>query len=224
LFAVVEDSSLCYDKGKVADFHIERQIAKRGFKNIAGIDEVGRGALFGPVVSAAVMFSPSYIYSTPEGWLKEINDSKLLSEKKRRRLSHLILKNASSVGIGAATNVEIDRNNILWASKESMKRAVENMAEKADFLLVDGLELDNVNCYQKRVYKGDRKSISIAAASIVAKVLRDQMIVRMSRVFEGYLLEKNKGYGTREHYRALAELGPTVFHRSSFRLKCGKDD
>ncbi len=207
----------------MADFHIERQIAKRGFKNIAGIDEVGRGALFGPVVSAAVMFSPSCVHSTPQGWLKEINDSKLLSEKKRRRLSLLILKNACSVGIGVSTNLEIDRKNILWASKESMKRAVENMAGEVDFLLVDGLELNDVNCYQKRVYQGDQKSISIAAASIVAKVLRDQMIVRLSQMFRGYLLEKNKGYGTREHYRALEKLGPTVFHRSSFRLKCEKE-
>ncbi len=203
----------------MADFHIERQIARRGFQNIAGIDEVGRGALFGPVVSAAVMFSPAYIHSSPHGWLKEVNDSKLLSEKKRTRLSSLILRNADSVGIGIATNEEIDRNNILWASMESMKRAVENMTGEVEFLLVDGLELNDVNCYQKRVYKGDQKSISIAAASIVAKVLRDQMIVELSRMFRGYLLEKNKGYGTREHYRALEKLGPTVFHRTSFRLK-----
>ena len=129
------------------------------------------------------------------------------------------MENACSVGIGIATNLEIDRNSIVWASKESMKRAVENIGGETDFLLVDGLELNNVNCYQKRVYKGDRKSLSIAAASIVAKVFRDRMIVELSWMFRGYFLEKNKGYGTREHYGALEKLGPTVFHRTSFRLK-----
>jgi len=204
----------------VADFHIEKQTAERGFRYIAGIDEAGRGALFGPVVAAAVQFSSFYIYREPDGWIKEINDSKLLSAKKRKMLFPLIMKNADSVGIGVATNLEIDRNNILWASVEAMKRAVENMAGRADFLLVDGLELNNVNCSQKRIFKGDQKSISIAAASIIAKVFRDHMIEGLSQIFRGYSLEKNKGYGTKEHYLALREFGPTVFHRLSFRLKC----
>jgi len=204
----------------VADFYSERQAAERGFKHIAGIDEVGRGALFGPVVAAAVMFNSSYIHKELCGWVKEINDSKLLSVKKRERLLPLILMNADSVGLGFATNLEIDRNNILWASKEAMKRAVENMPRKADFLLVDSLELDNVNYFQRRIYKGDQKSISVAAASIVAKVVRDGMIKRLSQIFSGYSLDKNKGYGTREHYLALKRLGPTVFHRITFHLKC----
>ncbi len=176
--------------------------------------------MFGPVVAAAVQFSSFYIYREPDGWIKEINDSKLLSAKKRKILFPLIMKNADSVGIGVATNLEIDRNNILWASVEAMKRAVENMEGRADFLLVDGLELNNVNCSQKRIFKGDQKSISIAAASIIAKVFRDHMIEGLSQIFRGYSLEKNKGYGTKEHYLALREFGPTVFHRLSFRLKC----
>jgi len=203
----------------VADFRIERRLAEKGFRNIVGIDEVGRGALFGPVVAAAVMFSSFYFHKRLYGWIKEINDSKLLSIKKRKRLVPLILKNADSVGVGIATNIEIDRNNIIWASREAMKRALENMAGEPDFLLVDGLELNNVNCLSERVCKGDQKSISIAAASVVAKVLRDSMIEGLSHRFTGYSLEKNKGYGTKEHYLALRKLGPTVFHRTSFRLK-----
>jgi ribonuclease HII len=204
----------------VADFQIEKQTAEKGFKKIVGIDEAGRGALFGPVVAAAVRFSFFYFYRKPDGWVKEINDSKLLSVKKRKWLFPLILKNADSVGIGMASNLEIDRNNILWASMQAMKRAVENTAEKADFLLIDGLELNDVNCSQKRILKGDQKSISIAAASIIAKVFRDHMIEGLSWICDGYSLEKNKGYGTREHYLALGKLGPTIFHRMSFRLKC----
>jgi len=204
----------------VADFYIERRIAKKGFGNIAGIDEAGRGALFGPVVAAAVMFPSSYIRKKLHGWLKDVNDSKLLSVKKRRKLYPLILKQAISVGVGMATNHEIDQNNILWASKEAMKRAVGDMAEEPDFLLVDGLELYNVNYLQEKVFKGDQKSITIASASIVAKVVRDYMIIKLSRKFHGYSLERNKGYGTREHYLALEKLGPTVFHRTSFSLKC----
>lgn len=204
----------------MADFGLERQLAEKGFRNIAGIDEVGRGALFGPVVAAAVMFSSFYFYQRISGWIKEINDSKLLSVKKRKKLAPLILKNADSVGIGVASNLEIDKNNIVWASREAMRRAVKNMGKKAEFLLVDGLELNNVNCLHERVTKGDQKSISIAAASIVAKVSRDNMIEKLSVCFTGYSLEKNKGYGTQEHYLALRKWGPTSFHRTSFRLKC----
>ncbi len=208
----------------MADFHTEREIANRGYKHIAGIDEAGRGALFGPVVSAAVVFPSyysSYIEKDSYGWVKQVNDSKLLSAKKRKWLFHLILTKVDSVGIGFATNKEIDKNNIIWATRKAMKRAVDNLSVKADFLLVDGIELYDVNCSQKRVIKGDKKSISIAAASIVAKVLRDQMIIGLSRIFQGYSLEKNKGYGTLEHYSALRQLGPSVFHRASFRLDCG---
>jgi ribonuclease HII len=153
--------------------------------------------------------------------VKEINDSKLLSAKKREMLFPLILAEADSVGVGFATNLDIDRNDVLWATMKSMKRAVEQMTVQADFVLVDGCELYDVNCSQKRVNKGDQKSISIAAASIVAKVMRDHMVVGLSRMFDGYALEKNKGYGTREHYTALKKLGPTVFHRKSFNLNCG---
>ena len=126
---------------------------------------------------------------------------------------------ASSIGFGLVSNTEIDHSNIHLASLEAMKRAVDIMPDPPDFLLVDGFSLDDVNCSQRRVPHGDQKSISIAAASIVAKVLRDEMIIRVDRIFKGYALSKNKGYATSEHYLALQNIGPTVWHRSSFNLR-----
>lgn len=204
---------------KMADFQIEREIIERGFKFVAGVDEVGRGALFGPVVSAAVILPDAVIKQSISGWVEEIDDSKLISPKKRKRLAKAILTHAASVGVGLSTNSEIDKKNIFWASIIAMKRAVENMPVTPDYILVDGFSLNDVNYPQTRVLRGDRKSISIAAASIVAKVLRDEMMVHLDRVYDGYALSKNKGYGTKEHYRALKEMGPTLFHRQTFNLR-----
>lgn len=203
----------------MADFRLEREVLKKGFKAVAGLDEAGRGALFGPVVAASVMFPSSLINHRVSGWLREINDSKLLSPLKRKRLCRLIVMHASSIGFGLVTNTEIDHSNIHLASLEAMRQAVEKMPYPPDFLLVDGFNLDDVNYSQRRVIQGDQKSISIAAASIVAKVLRDEMIIRVDRIFEGYALSKNKGYGTQEHYLALQNIGPTVWHRNSFNLR-----
>jgi len=204
---------------KMADFQIEREIIERGFKYVAGVDEVGRGALFGPVVSAAVILPDAVIKQSISGWVEEIDDSKLISPKKRKRLAKVILTHAASVGVGLSTNFEIDKKNIFWASINAMKRAVENMPVTPDYILVDGFSLNDVNYPQTRVLQGDRKSISIAAASIVAKVLRDGMMVHLDRVYDGYALSKNKGYGTKEHYRALKKMGPTLFHRQTFNLR-----
>lgn len=201
------------------DFRIEREILKRGFKAIAGLDEVGRGALFGPVVAAAVILPVPFIQRKIYGWLREIEDSKRLSPTKRKELAKLIVANAETVGVGLASHEEVDKKNVYWASLEAMKRAFTSMSWKPDFLLVDGFNLNDVNYPQMRVPKGDQKSISIAAASIVAKVFRDQMIVRLDTLFSGYSLAKNKGYGTKDHFRALHDLGPTVFHRRSFNLE-----
>lgn len=203
----------------MADFWIEKKILTRGFKAIAGVDEAGRGALFGPVVAAAVVFPCPVIKGRVANWAEEINDSKLLSSAKRKRLAKIILTHAASIGVGLATNHEIDRRNIYWASLIAMKRAVQNMSLSADFLLVDGFSLNSVNYPQIGVPKGDRKSITIAAASIIAKVLRDEMMIRLDKIYEGYALSKNKGYGTKEHYKALKERGPTALHRMSFNLK-----
>ena len=204
----------------MADFQIEKRIIKKGFTAIAGVDEAGRGAIFGPVVAAAVMLPPVLIEPRLSGWVKEVDDSKVICPPKRKRLAGAILANAASVGIGSATNYEIDQKNIYWASLSAMRRAVENMPLAPDFILVDGFRLNDVNYPQRSVVQGDRKSISIAAASILAKVLRDEMMIHLDKVYEGYGLSRNKGYGTREHYRALKETGPTLLHRLTFNLRC----
>lgn len=201
------------------DFRIERKILKRGFKAVAGLDEVGRGALFGPVVAGAVILPVPVIQRKKSGWLREIDDSKRLSPTKRRELAKLIVAYAESVGVGLASHSEVDMKNVYWASLEAMKRAFASLSKKPDFLLVDGFNLNDVNYPEMCVPKGDQKSISIAAASIVAKVFRDDMIIRLAPLFAGYSLAKNKGYGTKEHFRALRDLGPTVFHRRSFNLE-----
>lgn len=205
------------------DFQLERRALARGYHAVAGLDEAGRGALFGPVVAAAVIFPPELIQGTIGDWMCEINDSKLLSPRKRQRLCRLILQGAEAVGWGMAHNIEIEERNIHWAALESMRRAIERLALEPDFLLVDGFRLNDVHYSQERVRQGDRKSITIAAASIVAKVLRDEMVVHLDRIFEGYSLARHKGYGTREHYQALRKLGPSVFHRRTFNLKDRRD-
>jgi len=200
------------------DFRIEKSIIRKGFKAIAGVDEAGRGALFGPVVSASVMFPCVFMRKRLSGWIKEVDDAKVLSPSKRKILAREILAYATSVGVGLSSNFEIDQLNIYWASLTAMKRAVKNMPLAPDFILVDGYRLNDVNYLQERVPQGDKKSISIAAASIVAKVVRDEMMILLDKVYEGYSLSKNKGYATREHYMALKEKGPTPFHRFTFNL------
>lgn len=201
------------------DFWIEKKIIKRGFTNIAGVDEAGRGALFGPVVAAAVVLPSQFIVGRKPEWVMELNDSKLLSPWKRKRLARHILTHAVSIGVGLATNTEIDRQNIYWASLLAMRRAVKRMPWKPDFLLVDGFCLNGVHYPQIGLKQGDRKSLAIAAASIIAKVLRDEIMVSLDRIYQGYALSRNKGYGTREHFEALRERGPTALHRQSFNIK-----
>lgn len=201
------------------DFQFEKEIVSQGYGFIAGLDEAGRGALFGPVVAAAVMFSASLINGGKKSWLEEIDDSKRISATKREILARLILMHSDAVGIGMASSVEIDAMNIYWASFEAMKRAFMSMPKVPDFLLVDGFRLNDVNYPQMNLSKGDQKSISIAAASIIAKVTRDRMMKRLDLVFQGYALSRNKGYGTREHYDALQKLGPTALHRQSYNLE-----
>lgn len=190
---------------------------------MAGVDEAGRGCLFGPVVAAAVILplSVSDLAEDPSGWpdwLREIDDSKRLTPRKRRRLAQKILLEAEAVGLGQISSAEIDRINIFQASLTAMRRAVDALAVRPDALLLDGFPLKDVDYPLKPIPGGDSASVSIAAASIIAKVFRDEVLMSLDSVFRGYGLARHKGYGTPEHYRALSRLGPTPYHRRSFRL------
>lgn len=182
-------------------------------KYICGIDEVGRGPLAGPVVAGAVVL-PADVQ------ILYLNDSKKLSEKKRELLYDEIMEKALAVGIGMASPARIDEINILQATYEAMRAAIEEVEKKLgtapDVLLNDAVTIPEVNIRQVPIVKGDAKSVSIAAASIVAKVTRDRMMVEYDKVLPGYDLASNKGYGTKAHIAALKELGPTPIHRASF--------
>ena len=175
----------------------------------AGIDEVGRGSLAGPVVSAAVILPENFI---------DLKDSKKLSEKKREFFYELIMKEALAVGIGVIYQDIIDEINILEATKLSMIKAINALSIKPDFLLIDALTL-NINIPQEGVIKGDEKHKEIAAASIIAKVTRDRMMKELHEKYEIYNFMKNKGYGTKEHREAIKKHGYSDFHRKSFKIK-----
>ncbi len=175
---------------------------------MAGVDEVGRGCLFGPVFAAAVILDPA----KP---VRGLNDSKLLDAERREVLSERIRERAAAWAIGAADCFEIDRINILQASRLAMKRAVEKLSIRPDYLLVDACTID-LPIEQQAIIKGDARSQSIAAASIIAKVARDAAMVEWDRVFPAYGLARHKGYYTPEHVAAIREHGPTWLHRYSF--------
>ncbi len=205
----------------MATFRIERKILRQQGGIIAGIDEAGRGALFGPVVAAAVVFPRKLIMRPVKGWLKEVDDSKSLSPRRRGKLAVCILAEAEAVGLGTASVQEIDRLNIYWASIEAMRRAVGSLALRPNFLLIDGMPQAKAQfpCPQLCLPGGDRTSISIAAASIIAKVVRDELMNALEDYYQGYHLAKNKGYGTKDHYQALRERGPSPLHRLTFNLQ-----
>jgi ribonuclease HII len=207
-----------------AGFDLEDECRRSGCRMVAGVDEAGRGALFGPVVAAAVILPLDALRGRDAPpWAGRIRDSKLLTPNARRRLFAEIRKAALAVGVGLASREEIDRINIYWASLLAMRRAAEGLPLPPDMLLVDGFAIKDVKYPQRAVPQGDRKSVSIAAASIVAKVVRDGMMAFLNEVYGGYGLAGNKGYGTAAHYRALRERGPTPFHRSSFNLKLASE-
>ena len=195
----------------------EKQLQSEGCKFIAGVDEVGRGPLAGPVVAAAVVLPEDFS-------VLGVDDSKKLSEKKRQELSEAILENALAYGFGLRDNRVIDEINILEATKLSMLDAIadaENMLREKigadiDHVLIDALKLDQLKKPQTAIIKGDSKSVSIAAASIIAKVRLDSMMVDYSLEFPGYGFESNKGYGTKSHYDGLKEIGLTPIHRKTF--------
>ncbi len=183
---------------------------KRRFRIIAGVDEVGRGPLAGPVTAAAVILDPERI---PDG----INDSKKLTHPRRIALAEEIHA-VARVSIAHASVEEIDRLNILRAAQLAMLRALDGLGVKLDLALIDGNMIpDGLPCNGECVIGGDGKSLSISAASIVAKVCRDRIMVDLAQQFPGYGWERNNGYGTKEHLEALRNLGPTPHHRRSFK-------
>jgi ribonuclease HII len=196
-------------KVPVCGFALENAARLRGALRIAGLDEVGRGPLFGPVVAAAVIL--------PKGFhLQDLNDSKKLTEKKRNELEPEIRRNAIAWAIAAVDVETIDRINIRRASLLAMRLAVEQLALGPDFLLIDGRDTIDWPCPQQAVIQGDGTSLSIAAASVLAKVYRDRLLVELDCEFPGYGLARHKGYCSPEHLAALARLGPTPLHRKSF--------
>ena len=176
---------------------------------ICGIDEVGRGPLAGPVVAGAVILPKDDI-------ILYLNDSKKLSEKKREMLYDEIMNRAVATGIGMASPARIDEINILQATYEAMRMAIEDLGIRPDILLNDAVTIPQVDIMQVPIIKGDAKSVSIAAASIIAKVTRDRLMVEYDKVLPGYDFASNKGYGTKAHIAGLKELGPTPIHRKSF--------
>ncbi|MDB0440665.1 ribonuclease HII [Clostridioides difficile] len=181
----------------------------RGYLYIGGIDEAGRGPLAGPVVASIVVFKKN---TKIEG----VNDSKKLSEAKRDELFDIIKKEALDYGIGIVNNEEIDEFNILNATYMAMKKAINCLKKTPDYLLVDAATIPGIDIVQNPIVKGDSKSISIAAASILAKVTRDSIMYQYDRVYPEYGFKSHKGYGTKEHYEAIEKHGITPIHRKSF--------
>ncbi|AZB42922.1 ribonuclease HII [Bacillus sp. FJAT-42376] len=186
----------------------EYDARSKGFKSIAGIDEAGRGPLAGPVVAGAVIL--------PEGfYLEGLNDSKKLSEKKRDLFFDVIQKEALAIGIGIVDAEEIDRINIYQASKKAMRLAIEDLELNPDYLLIDAMEVE-LNIPQEKIIKGDAKSISIAAGSVVAKVTRDRIMKDLAKTYPAYGFDQNMGYGTAIHLESLKVHGATPHHRKTF--------
>lgn len=193
-------------------WEIEKTWADRGFHAICGIDEAGRGPLAGPVCAVAVIL--------PEGLeIPGLNDSKKLTDKKRRELFPIIEEQALAYGIGWASQEEIDDINILQATFLAMSRAVEQLNIRPDLALVDGNRAPTLDLPVETVVKGDSLSASIAAASVLAKVSRDDVMLRMAEEYPGYGFEVHKGYGTKAHYEALRTFGPSPIHRRTFLKK-----
>jgi len=195
----------------------EREARERGFRCVAGVDEVGRGCLFGPVFAAAVILDP-------ERPIRGLHDSKILDAAERDALATQIKRRSIAWAIGGADVFEIDQINIYQASRLAMRRAVEALRVAPDFLLIDAVKLD-LPVEQLPLIDGDARCRAIAAASIVAKVHRDACLAEWDRIFPQYHLASNKGYSTPDHKRALREHGPTLLHRFSFwpvRVNCAQ--
>ena len=193
---------------------IENELVAQGYKVICGVDEAGRGPLAGPVFAAAVVLPHGVV-------IPELNDSKKLTEKKREKLFTEIVDIALQYAVSSADHLEIDDLNILRATYLAMNRSIEELRGKPDIAMIDGNQNSGINAYSRCYVKGDSRSASIAAASILAKVSRDRYMVSMADKYPQYAFEKHKGYGTKLHYEKLREHGPSEIHRVSFlkRLK-----
>ena len=200
----------------VPDFAHEARLRARGFELVAGVDEVGRGPLAGPVVAAAVILDPDHL---PDG----LNDSKKLTASVRERLFTEIMRHAH-VAIASIPAARIDVINIRQATFEAMAGAVNGLAVRADFALIDGRDVPPLPCPAEALIGGDRRSLSIAAASIIAKVTRDRMMTLLAQTYPDYGFEKHMGYGTAKHLKALDLHGPTPLHRMSFAPLKRADD
>ena len=186
----------------------EKELYKADYQAIAGIDEVGRGPLAGPVVAAAVILPP-------ECKIKGLNDSKKIPKKKHQEIYQAVLDKALAVGVGLMNNEIIDQVNIYEATKLAMKEALSKLSLKPDYLLIDAMKLD-VDIPQDSIIKGDANSLSIAAASIVAKVTRDRLMADYDKEFPGYAFAQNAGYGTKSHLEGLEHCGVSPIHRKTF--------
>ena len=196
----------------------ERQAWGQGVTRLAGVDEAGRGPLAGPVVAAAVVFDRVFLEAEQYGCLGSVNDSKMLTESQREALYARITGGWPCVfRVGVAGTDEIDRLNILRATHLAMARALAAISPAPDFALVDGLPVPGLPCPSLSVVHGDGRSLSIAAASIIAKVTRDRMMMELHQRYPEYGFARHKGYGTKVHLQALLELGPCPEHRRSFR-------
>ena len=193
----------------------EQNAELKGYKAICGVDEAGRGPLAGPVCAAAVILPPNTI-------IDGVNDSKKLTEKKREALFNVIKETAVSYSIAYASVEEIESINILNATMLAMKRAVEGLDVKADYAMIDGNKMPPLDIDGETIVKGDAKSMSIACASILAKVSRDRLLYEYAKEYPQYQFDKHKGYGTSAHREAILEYGPCPYHRMSFLKKIKK--
>jgi len=194
----------------------EKEIFKKGYASLGGIDEAGRGPLAGPVVAACVVIDSEFKPKNEKFY--KINDSKKLTARKREELYEVIINNASEVGVGICDHKTIDRINILEASFLAMKKAISSLKKRPEFIVLDGrFQIPNLSLMQEALVKGDELVFTVAAASIVAKVERDRIMKALHQNFPQYRFDKHKGYGTKLHMENLKKYGPSPVHRASFK-------
>ena len=196
----------------------EERLRVQGYRLIAGVDEVGRGPLAGPVVAAAVILP----YDGKPSWIRLVRDSKQLTPSQRESILNCMMESGVALGVGVVSHEVIDERGIAPATRLAMRHAIEQVSIRPEFLLIDYVRLPDVRIPQKSIVNGDSLCLSIAAASIVAKVTRDRLMVELDSQFPGYGLAQHKGYGTREHLEALRKLGPCPIHRKTFEPVRGR--